>query len=81
MVEHNSEMNALTWKEVFASLNPSPVFEVVAVLAEGLATNGDESCSEEIGGDGDEGPRKAIACKATFKQGEYEIPSRICRMG
>jgi len=28
---------------VFASLNPSPVFEVVAVVAEGLAMNADES--------------------------------------
>lgn len=30
-------MKALMWKDVFASLNPSPVFEVVATLAEELA--------------------------------------------
>jgi hypothetical protein len=41
-------MKALTWKAVFASLNPSPVFEVVAVWAEGLAMNGDRSRSKEI---------------------------------
>jgi hypothetical protein len=40
-------MKALTWKAVFASLNPSPVFEVVATLAEEL-TKGDDSCSREI---------------------------------
>jgi hypothetical protein len=42
VVEHISEMKPLTWKEVFASLNPSPVFEAVARLGEELATNGDE---------------------------------------
>jgi hypothetical protein len=35
---------------VFASLNPAPVLEVVAILAEGLAMNGDESSSKEIDG-------------------------------
>ena len=44
-VERIREMKSLTWKEVFASLNPSPVFEVIAIFAEGLATNGDEFCS------------------------------------
>jgi hypothetical protein len=43
-------MKALTWKAVFASLNPSPGFEVVATLAEGLAMNGDESRSKETEG-------------------------------
>ena len=43
-------MKALTWKAVFASLNPLLVFEVVAILAEGLAMNGDESSSKEIDG-------------------------------
>jgi len=50
LVEHDSEMKALTWKAMFASLNPSPVFEVVAILAEGLAMNGDESRSRETEG-------------------------------
>jgi hypothetical protein len=36
------------WKAVFASLNPSSVFEAVAILAEGLAMNCGEYCSEEI---------------------------------
>jgi choline dehydrogenase-like flavoprotein len=39
-VEHLSKVKAQTWKEVFASLNPSPVFEAVAVLAEVLAIDG-----------------------------------------
>jgi hypothetical protein len=43
-------MKDLTWKAVFASLNPSPVFEVVAIVAEGLAMNGDEPRSKEIDG-------------------------------
>jgi hypothetical protein len=43
-------MKALTWKAVFASLNPSPVFEVVAMVAEGLAMNADESRSKETEG-------------------------------
>ena len=48
-------MKALTWKAVFASLNPLLVFEVVAILAEGLAMNGDESRSKEIEGADDSG--------------------------
>jgi hypothetical protein len=43
-------MKALAWKAVFASLNPSPVFEVVAIVAEGLAMNDDESGSKENDG-------------------------------
>jgi hypothetical protein len=35
---------------MFASLNPSPVCEVVAIFAEGLAMNGDESRSRETEG-------------------------------
>jgi hypothetical protein len=46
VVGHIGEMKALTWKAVFASLNPSPVFEAVAAFAEELAMNSDESCSE-----------------------------------
>jgi hypothetical protein len=34
-------MKALTWKEVFASTNPSPVFEALAMFAEDLAIKGD----------------------------------------
>jgi hypothetical protein len=48
LVERIGEIKSLTWKAVFASLNPSPVFEVVAMLAERLATNGDESRSRNI---------------------------------
>ncbi len=42
------EMKSLTWKSIFASMNPSPVFEAVAMFGEGLAMNGDESGSNEI---------------------------------
>ena len=41
-------MKALTWKEVFASMNPLPVFEAVAMLAEDLAIKGDESYKQEV---------------------------------
>jgi hypothetical protein len=33
-------MKTLTWKALFATLNPSPVFEAVAMLAEELAMTG-----------------------------------------
>jgi hypothetical protein len=33
---------------VFSSMNPSPIFEAVAMLGEGLASNGNESCANEI---------------------------------
>jgi hypothetical protein len=33
-------MKALTWKAVFASMNPSPLFEAVAMFGEGLALDG-----------------------------------------
>jgi hypothetical protein len=49
-VEHDSEMKALTWKAMFASLNPSPALEVVAILAERLAMNGDEARSRDTEG-------------------------------
>jgi hypothetical protein len=54
---NSREMKALTWKAVFASLNPSPVFEVVAIVAEGLAMNADESRSKETEG-ADDGRRR-----------------------
>jgi hypothetical protein len=41
-------MKALTWKEVFASTNPSPVFEALAMLAEDLVIKGDESYQHEV---------------------------------
>jgi hypothetical protein len=41
LAEHVSEMKTLTWKEMFASLNPSPIFEGVAMLAEELAFKDD----------------------------------------
>jgi hypothetical protein len=43
-------MKALTWKAVFASMNPSPVFEAVAMFGEALAMDGDESRASEIEG-------------------------------
>jgi len=42
-------MNALNWKSLFAALNPSPIFEVVGLFAEGLATSGDEIHFNETG--------------------------------
>jgi hypothetical protein len=41
-------MKTLTWKAVFSSMNPSPVFEAVAMFGEGLASNGNESCEIEM---------------------------------
>jgi hypothetical protein len=43
-------MKALTWKAVFASMNPSPVFEAVAMFGEALAINRDEYRANEIDG-------------------------------
>jgi hypothetical protein len=40
-------MKTLTWKTVFASMNPSPVFEAVAMFGEGLAMNGDECRTDD----------------------------------
>ena len=34
-------MKALSWKSVFATLNPSPVFEAVGMLAEEFAMKGE----------------------------------------
>lgn len=50
---HVNEMKALTWKAMFATWNPSPVFEAVAIFAEGLAMSSDKSCSKEIDGEND----------------------------
>jgi hypothetical protein len=41
-------MKTLTWKKVFASLNPSPIFEAVAMLAEELAFEDTESHKQEV---------------------------------
>ena len=55
-------MNALTWKAVFASLNPSPVFEAIAMFGEALAINDNESCSNELDG-ADSAVPKRKACE------------------
>ena len=41
-------MRTLSSKTLLAALNPSPVFEAVAIFAERLALNGDESRPNEI---------------------------------
>ena len=41
-------MKALMWKAVFATLNPSPVFEAVAILGEELGINGNGFPPNEI---------------------------------
>lgn len=41
-------MKALTWKALFASMNPSPVFEAVAMFGEALAINDDASRAKKI---------------------------------
>ena len=41
-------MKALMWKAVFATLNPSPVFEAVAIFGEELAINGNGLPPNEI---------------------------------
>ena len=46
--EHVSKMRTLSSKTLLAALNPSPVFEAVAIFAERLALNGDESRPNEI---------------------------------
>lgn len=43
-------MKALTWKEVLVALNPSPVFEVMEMFAEGLVIRGGERRANKIGG-------------------------------
>jgi hypothetical protein len=43
-----SANESLARRAVFASLNLSPVFEVVAMLAEGMVLNGEESHSKQI---------------------------------
>ena len=42
------KMKANTRKAVFAALNPSPVFEGVAVFAEALAMNRNDSCLNDF---------------------------------
>src|SRR6516162_9664968 len=48
--EHVSKMRTLSPKTTLAALNLSPVFEAVAILAERLVLNGDESKTGEIDG-------------------------------
>ena len=40
-------MKTLTWKSIFAALNPSPLFEAVAAFAEGLATRDRQICPNQ----------------------------------
>jgi hypothetical protein len=51
-------MKGLVWKVVFAALNPSPIFEAVAMFAEKLPMKDDESSSKEINGASDLAPPK-----------------------
>jgi hypothetical protein len=46
-------MKGLAWKVAFATLNPSPIFEAVAMFAETLPMKDDESSSKEINGASD----------------------------
>ena len=46
-------MKGLAWKVAFAALNPSPIFEAVAMFAEKLPMKDDESNSKEINGAND----------------------------
>ena len=39
-----TKMKTLTWKTIFAALNPSPLFEAIAALAEELATRDRQIC-------------------------------------
>ena len=48
-----SEMKGLAWKAAFATLNPSPIFEDVAMFAEKLPMKVDESSLQEINGASD----------------------------
>jgi hypothetical protein len=43
-------MKALAWKAAFAALNPSPIFEAVAMFAEKLPMKDEECSSKEING-------------------------------
>jgi hypothetical protein len=48
-----SEMKGLAWKAAFAALNPSPIFEAVAMFAEKFPMKDDECSSKEINGASD----------------------------
>ena len=48
--EHVSKMRTLSPKALLTAFNPSPVFEAVAIFAERLVLNGDESKPSEIDG-------------------------------
>ena len=50
--EHMSKMRTLSPKALLVVLNPSPVFEAVAIFAEQLVLKGDETWPREIDGDG-----------------------------
>lgn len=40
-------MTTLTWKSMFAALNPSPLFEAIAAFAEDLATRDRQICPNQ----------------------------------
>jgi hypothetical protein len=46
--EHVSKMRTLSPKTLVAALNPSPVFEAVAIFAERLVLKGDDPWPSEI---------------------------------
>ena len=48
--EHVSKMRTLSPRALLTAFNPSPVFEAVAIFAERLVLNGDESKPTEIDG-------------------------------
>ena len=71
----DKNMKALTWKAMFASMNPSPVFEVVAMFGERLAIDGDESCSNELAASGDSAIPKRRANDRSLAK-EADLSSR-----
>jgi hypothetical protein len=70
-------MKPLTWKAVFAAWNPSPVFEAVAMFAEGLAMRGEESLSKEIGGANDFALPKRNRQISALASEDAPLPSEI----
>ena len=60
-----SKMRTLSPKTLLAALNPSPVFEAVAIFAERLVLNGDESKTGEIDGADDFAVANSVAAPPT----------------
>jgi hypothetical protein len=73
-------MKALTWKSVLVTLHPSPVFEVMEIFAQELATRDNERRPKKIGGANEFGPPKVHGqmsahaehpgCRQNFERGE-----------